>query len=182
MLEALITSRTRIKLMLKFFLNSDSTAYLRGLEPEFGESTNAIRQELNRFEEAGLLTSDSEKNRKVYRANTKHPLFSDINSLVLKYVGIDEIINNVIHELGNPEEVYLTGDLALGIDGKELSLIILCDHIDHDYLERLTQKAQKLISRTIRYIVFTKEEFDQQKAFLNKDKLLLVWKNEDKEL
>jgi len=31
MLQALITSKTRIKLMLKFFLNTSSTGYLRGL-------------------------------------------------------------------------------------------------------------------------------------------------------
>jgi hypothetical protein len=47
MLQALITSRTRIKLLLKFFLNSSNTSYLRDLAAEFGESTNAIRLELN---------------------------------------------------------------------------------------------------------------------------------------
>ena len=51
MIEVLISSKTRIKLLLKFFLNSNSKAYLRGLEQEFAESTNAIRVELNKFEE-----------------------------------------------------------------------------------------------------------------------------------
>ena len=55
MIETLISSKTRIKLLLKFFLNSNTTAYLRSLESEFGESTNAIRIELNRLEEAGML-------------------------------------------------------------------------------------------------------------------------------
>ena len=64
MLQTLITSKTRIKLMLKFFLNSSSTGYLRGLETEFDESTNSIRLELNRFEEAGLLTSITDNNKK----------------------------------------------------------------------------------------------------------------------
>ena len=54
MIETLISSKTRIKLLLKFFLNSNTTAYLRGLEEEFGESTNSIRLELNRFEKAGF--------------------------------------------------------------------------------------------------------------------------------
>ena len=78
MLDALITSKTRIKLMLKFFLNTGATGYLRGLETEFGDSTNAIRLELNRFEEAGLLEAHTESNRKVFQANKKHPLFPDI--------------------------------------------------------------------------------------------------------
>jgi NTP pyrophosphatase (non-canonical NTP hydrolase) len=46
-LDALITSKTRVKMLLKFFTNGTSSAYLRGLAEEFGESTNAIRHELN---------------------------------------------------------------------------------------------------------------------------------------
>ena len=95
MLENLITSKTRIKLMIKFFVNSDTTAYLRNLSEEFGESTNGIRQELNRFEDAKLLESKTEQNKKVYQANTNHPYFKDMHHLLLKYVGIDEIVDSV---------------------------------------------------------------------------------------
>jgi DNA-binding transcriptional regulator PaaX len=67
MIETLISSKTRIKLLLKFFLNSNTTAYLRSLEEEFGESTNSIRIELNRFEKAGFLASHSQANKKYLR-------------------------------------------------------------------------------------------------------------------
>lgn len=165
--------------MLKFFLNTSNRGYLRGLETEFGESTNAIRLELNRFEQAGLLTSSTDGMRKMFQANTRHPLFADINSLVRKYVGMDEIIERVINHLGNPQEVYLMGDLALGLDSDELNLLIIGNGIDHDYLEQLTGKAQKMVARKIGYLVFTPEEFSQQQPKINTEKLLLVWKNED---
>jgi hypothetical protein len=177
MLEALITSKTRIKLMLKFFLNINSTGYLRGLEPEFNESTNAIRLELNRFENVGLLHTISKGNKKIYHANTGHPLFHDINSLIRKYVGIDEIIEKVISHLGDPREVYLIGDLAEGIDSKDISILVVGEDIDHNYLGTLCDKTQNLISRKIRYAVFTVEEFKQQLPVLNKAQLLLVWQN-----
>ena len=99
MLDTLITSKTRIKLLLKFFLNSNNTGYLRDLEGEFRESTNAIRQELNRFENAGLLTSVLSGNKKVFRANTSHPLFRDIHNILLKYTGIDRVMDEVTHDL-----------------------------------------------------------------------------------
>ena len=57
MLDALITSKTRVRLLVKFFLNPTMKAYLRQLADEFGESTNAVRVELNRLKEAGLLES-----------------------------------------------------------------------------------------------------------------------------
>src|ERR1700691_3251059 len=116
MLETLISSRTRIKLLLRLFLNPNSTAYLRGMAEEYNESTNAIRLELNRFEDAGMLMSKNEGNKKVYKANEQHPLFKDINNIVLKYLGIDSIIENVIKRAGNLYKVYLTGDYAVGKD------------------------------------------------------------------
>lgn len=177
MLEALITSKTRIKLMLKFFMNRNSTGYLRGLEAEFGESTNAIRQELNRFEEAGLLVASINGNRKIFKANTQHPLFPDIQSLVRKYVGIDKIIEKVIANLGEPKALYLIGDLALGIDSPEINLIIVGQHIDLDYLETLVEKTQHIIKRKIRYAVFTPEEFALQLPHLDPKKTLKVWEN-----
>ena len=95
MLESLITSQTRIKLLVRFFLNQSNQGYLRGLADEFSESSNAIRVELNRFEKAGLLVSFIKGNKKMYKANPNHPLSRDIHSIVLKYVGID----NAIEEL-----------------------------------------------------------------------------------
>ena len=114
MIEALISSKTRIKLLLKFFLNSSNKAYLRGLEEEFGESTNAIRLELNKLEKAGMVSSDVQGNKKFFTANVKHPLFFDLNSIIRKYVGIDTIIENVIKQLGEVERVYLSGEFAKG--------------------------------------------------------------------
>ena len=69
MIEALISSKTRIKLLLKFFLNSSNKSYLRGLETEFGDSTNGIRLELNKLEEAGLLKTRIKGNKKIFQPN-----------------------------------------------------------------------------------------------------------------
>ena len=85
MIETLISSKTRIKLLLKFFLNSETTSYLRGLESEFGDSTNAIRLELNRLEEAGMLTSSLKGNKRFFKSNTSHPLYTEVHNILLKY-------------------------------------------------------------------------------------------------
>ena len=180
MLDTLITSKTRIKLMLKFFLNSNSSSYLRGLESEFGESSNAIRLELNRFEEAGLLSSLLKSNRKYFRANTKHPLFRDIHSLLLKYVGIDEIIDSVIEKIGDVKEVYLTGDFAKGMNSQIIDLLIVSDHLDKNFLVKLIDKAEKIITRKIRYVIMNLVEAKKYLATLDSTEYLLIWKEEVK--
>ena len=158
MLETLITSKTRIKLLLKFFLNINNQGYLRSLENEFNESTNGIRQELNRFEQAGLLLAESEGNKKLYRANTLHPLFKDLNSIIRKFIGVEEVIEKVIDRLGNVQRVYLEGMIARGLDSDIIDLIIIGDHIDRNYLSNLVEKTEPLIGRKIRYLVFEKDD------------------------
>ncbi|MCB0525547.1 MAG: ArsR family transcriptional regulator [Saprospiraceae bacterium] len=157
MIDALISSKTRIKLLLKFFLNSEATAYLRSLESEFGESTNGIRLELNRLENAGLLRSQAAGNKKIFRANTQHPLFGEIHNILIKHIGLDQIIENVIQRLGNVQKVYLVGEFSKGIDSQVIDLILIGD-FDKTYLTQLVEKAEKLIGRKIRYLIYNNKE------------------------
>ena len=55
MLDSLITSKTRLRLLIKFFINIANKGYLNGLANEFGESTNSVRKELNNLSSAGYL-------------------------------------------------------------------------------------------------------------------------------
>lgn len=178
MLDTLITSKTRIKLLLKFFLNSNSRSYLRNLESEFGESTNSIRLELNKFEKAGLLTTEVDGNKKFFRANTNHPLFNDIHSIILKHIGFDKIVERVIDKLGNLKKVFLVGDFARGIDNKIIDLIFVGQKINKEYLIQLTEKTESLINKKIRYIVFNENEFESYSKNLKKSEILLLWKAE----
>lgn len=173
MIDALITSKTRIKLLLKFFLNSKNASYLRNLESEFGESSNAIRLELNKFEDAGLLQTATEGNKKVFKANTQHPLFSDIQNILMKYTGLDKIIEHVVEKLGKVEEVFLVGDLAKGKNSSMVDLVIV-GNVNKTYLIALIDKAEKLVHKKIRYMVYTSEEF-KANGSLKSDHHLLLW-------
>ena len=174
MLETLISSKTRIKLLLKFFLNSSNKAYLRGLEEEFGESTNAIRLELNKLEKAGMVSSIVQGNKKYFTANIKHPLFFDLNSIIRKYVGIDTIIENVISQLGEVERVYLSGEFAKGNDNHVIDLELV-GKVNTGYLTGLIEKAEPLVKRKIRYVIFSPEEFAELKQSKNLNEKLLIW-------
>jgi hypothetical protein len=100
MINNLIISKTRIKLLLKFFINSQTTTYTQNLESEFGESTNMIRQELVRIENDELISCKTSCNKKVFQANIKYPLFSGINDILMEYTVIDQIINEIVFKFG----------------------------------------------------------------------------------
>ena len=181
MLDALISSKTRVKLLLKFFLNSNTSAYLRSLANEFDESTNAIRVELNRLEQAGMLQYFTDGNRKMYKANTDHPLYEEVHNIVMKTIGIDQLIETVIERLGNVRKVYLVGDFAEGRDSKIIDLVFI-GNIDKKYLISLVERTENLINRRIRYLIYTPGEIENDRPkMISGGASVLLW-SENEEL
>ena len=179
MIRTLITSQTRIKLLKKFFLNSNTRAHLRGLESEFGESSNSIRIELNRFEEAGLLNSLRDGNKKLYQANYQHPLYKDIHNIILKETGIDRVIEKVIHRIGTLLAVYLTGDFAHGKDCEVIELILVGAGIDMEYLGKKVLQAEELVGRKVKCTVLDPDSSGMFLEKFNPCDLLPLWKAEE---
>lgn len=174
MIDTLISSKTRIKILLKFFLNGNTISYLRGLEEEFGDSTNSIRVELNKFEKAGFLTSFTEGNKKLFKANQKHLLFNDIQNMLKKIVGIDHLVKYVMEHIGNLERVYLIGRLAKGLESDIIELVFVGD-INKPYLVELIDKAEKKLNKKITFICYQPAEFDIKKIKQSDMHPLLIW-------
>lgn len=154
MLESLITSKTRLRLLVKFFVNAANQAHMRGLADEFGESTNAIRKELNNLSEAGYLEKKAVGNRIDYRANIDHPLFQSLQSIVRKYLGLDIIVEKVLNRMGEVNQVWLIGDYALGKDSGLIEVEVVGQDLNKDYAMQLSDKVSELVGRKV-HIMFT---------------------------
>lgn len=154
MLDTLITSKTRIKLLTKFFVNASNSGYLRGLAKEFNESTNAIRKELNKLTKAGyLVLIENGKYKKYYKANKKHPLFSTVHSLVLKNLGLDSLVKSILERMGNIKRIVVVGDYAQGIDSGEIEVMVDGVNLNTEYIKILSKKIEKEIGRKVNFMI-----------------------------
>jgi hypothetical protein len=178
LLQSLITSKTRVKLLVKFFLNPGTKSYLREIAGDFGESTNAIRVELNRLTDAKILISHQEGRTIQYQVNQKHGFFHDMVSLVTKYVGFDQLIIHIIDKLGNISKAYVIGDYARGIDSGLIDLVLV-GNVETRKLENLSERAEALIKRKIRTLVLDIDEWNKLKERLELDGSLLLWESEN---
>ena len=151
MLDSLITSKTRIKLLVKFFVTSANSGHLRGLANEFNESTNAIRKELNHLSDAGYLEKKEVSNKIAYRANTKHPMFGLMQQVVHKYLGLDLIVTQVLERMGNVQRIQLSGDYAKGIDSGVIEINITGSEINTEYTESIIPKIEEVIGRKVMF-------------------------------
>jgi DNA-binding transcriptional ArsR family regulator len=176
LLSGLITSKTRIRILMRLFLNPDRHAYLRELADEFNISPSLVREELRQLDEAGFLTSEKKGRQIHYRANSKHPLFADLHSMVKKALGMDHILDSIIERLGNLQAAYLLDDYAEGKDTGIIDLLLV-GNIDQENLNDLSKKAERYIDRKIRTLTISKDEFVSMHQILDKRPMLLLWKN-----
>ena len=156
MLEDLITSKTRLRLLIKFFVSQANKGYLNGLANEMGESTNSIRKELNHLQGAGYLKKVKINNKVEYKADTNHPLFGILRKVVLKHLGLEDLVDKVLERMGNIDQIILVGDYARGNDSGLIEVFLIGKNLNMDYISQLESKIEKLIKRKVSFYLASK--------------------------
>jgi len=119
------------------------------LAEEFGESTNAIRKELNNLTQAGILTKQTDKNKISYQANVTHPFFSNIQEIIRKYLGLDQLLEQILERMGAVSQVVLIGDIAKGIDSGNIEVVIAGEELNESYILNLSSRIEEMIERKV---------------------------------
>jgi hypothetical protein len=166
MLGELITSKTRLRLMIKFFISQANRGYLNGLATEMGESTNSIRKELNHLHSAGYLEKSKSDNKVEYKANTRHPLYEVLRKVILKHLGLEDAVEIVLERMGEVEQIILIGDYAKGIDSGKIEIFLIGANLNMDYIDQLEGKIEKLIKRKVSFYLASKFTSEQNYIIL----------------
>ena len=170
----LISSKTRINILVRFFLNPGTTSYLRELAKEFDVSTNAVREELGQLSRAGFLKAEKCGRQVRYQANDTHPLFPEIRSMVAKVMGIDQVIDGLVGHLGDVDRAYLIDDYAEGKDTGIVDLVLV-GSINMTHLADLSKKTEHYIRRKIRSLVLSQAEFPAFEPLLRQRPHVIIW-------
>ena len=170
MLNTLITSKTRLRLLIKFFISQANKGHLNGLANEMGESTNSIRKELNHLYDAGYLKKIKNDNKVEYQVNSNHPLYETLRNVVLKHLGLEDIVDTILDRIGDVSKIVLIGDYARGVDSGSIEIFIIGDQLNTDYISNLESKIEKLISRKVIFYL--------SKRFVKKQPHLILYSND----
>ena len=170
MLGELITSKTRLRLLIKFFISQANRGYLNGLATEMGESTNSIRKELNHLHDAGYLSKVKNDNKIEYQANSKHPLYEVLRKVVLKHLGLEDVVETVLDRMGNVQKIILVGDYAQGNDTGNIEVFLIGKDLNMEYIIQLEEKIEKLIKRKVSFYLASK--------FLSERKHIMLYESQ----
>lgn len=171
MLKKLFTSSTRVKLLKLFFMNREREFYLRELSRITGENPNSIKRELENLKSIGLITERKRGNQKLYRVNKLCPIHEELRKIVLKTVGIGEVLRENLVKFG-VKFALIYGSFAQGEEVKDsdIDLLIIGD-VDEEELIKIIKKLEEELSREINYILWNRKEF--RKRIKEKHHLLM---------
>ncbi len=131
-----------------------------------GESTNSIRKELNHLHSAGYLNKIRKDNKVEYQVNSKHPLYETLRKVVLKHLGLEDIVDTVLDKMGNINQILLVGDYAEGKDTGNIEIFLIGKNLDMNYINQLEPKIEKIIDRKVSFYLSSKFLSNQKNIIL----------------
>jgi predicted nucleotidyltransferase len=137
--------------------------------------TGAVFRELKKLEGAGLVTVEQIGRQKHYRANPDSPVFEELRGLVLKTVGLVDVLRSALSPLAEQISLaFVYGSLARQTDtaSSDIDLLVISSALTHADLYGVLEAANEQLGRTVNPTVYSPEEFNQRlrdgNAFLSK--------------
>lgn len=160
MLEDLIISRVRQKLLVIFFSDPPSLHHVRDLVRLTNEEINAVRRELANLENAGLLKKENRGNRVYYWLNNHYPLYKELIAIVAKDSGLGEKILKNRNRLGKITYAMLSGKFVrkMPANKDEVDLLLVGDLVMPE-VTLLIKSEEERVGKEINYTVMTNEEY-----------------------
>lgn len=172
--DGLITSKMRVRILMRLFLNPSQQSYIRELADEMGASSSQVSEELKKLTATGLLHTEKKGRQINYSANREHPLYPELHSMVKKALGMDHILESILERLGDLDRVILLDDYAQGRDTGIIDLLLV-GNINQDNLLDIIAKTEKYIGRKIRHLVLNKAEYTRLKPRLDARPQYVLW-------
>ena len=156
----LLGSETMTKILAKLVLNSDSSFYMRELEKELDVNFILIYRELNKLKKLGLVTDERRGKIRLFKINKSSPIYPEIRSLILKTVGIGDVIRTALNGVGKIRYALVFGSIPKGIEkaGSDIDLLLV-GVVDEEKLITKIKNAEDKIGREINYIIWSEKEF-----------------------
>lgn len=163
-LSDFIISRVRIKLLTIFLAKPGEMYYVRELTRLAKEEINAIRRELKRMQEVGMLKSEKRGNRLYYTYKTSYPYYPELLSLVVKSSSLGQQLIKNKSKLGFVKYAFLSQKLIRGLDRnpEHIDLLII-GQVIMPQLSLIVKKLEKTLDTEINYSSMTEEEYKYRK-------------------
>ncbi len=163
-LKDFLVSRVRVKLLKAFLSNPEEIYYVRQLVRKTEEEINAVRRELGRMEERGMVKKEARANRLYYSFRKDYPFYNDLLSLVAKTTGLGQQIIKQKNKIGRIKYAMLSGKLVRRKAHEQIDVdLLVVGDVVLPQLAAIVKEFEGSLKREINYTAMTKDEFEFRK-------------------
>jgi predicted nucleotidyltransferase len=185
-------SQVQQRVLALIFGHPERSFYTSEIVRRIHSGTGAVERELSRLERSGLVSVERVGNQKHFRANRESPVFAELQSLVVKTVGLAEPLRKALQPYSNKiKAAFVYGSVAKGSDTarSDIDLMVIGDELTYSDLYSALQDAESLFQRKVSPLFLSVKDWrrksSQKDSFANKvkaqPKLLILGSEEDVE-
>jgi len=187
MLSEILSSKVRAEVFRLLFGLNDNALHVREIGRRSGFAVGTVQTEMKKLHKLDLVLKRRDGNRLYYRANQQHPIFSEIQALVIKTVGLLDVLKGALADEKAIRVSFVFGSIVGGSEkaGSDIDIMVIGD-LGLRSLTRLLHGLTEKLGREINPYVLTPEEFNIRKSqndhFLSqvlKDSKLFIIGDED---
>lgn len=159
-----LKSKVTSKILNYFFLNSNSSLYVNELSEKLSLDKRNLVKKLKELEREGLLKIESRGNLKLYSGNKKYPLYNEYKRIVLKTLGFEKKLTDLLKDVKGIKMVYIYGSYAedkLKVHS-DIDLLVVGNH-KIIALQKKVNSLQKEIDREINTVNMDESDFNKRK-------------------
>jgi len=187
-LSEILSSKVRAEVFRLLFGLNEKALHVREIERRSGFAIGTIQTEMKKLYKLNLVLKKRDGNRLYYRANRQHPIFCDIHALVVKTVGLLDVLKDALVGEKVIRAAFIFGSIAEGSEKADSDIdLLVIGEIGLRSLSRLLQGLTEELGREINPYVLAPEEFSLRKSenehFLSKvlmsPKLFIIGDEDD---
>lgn len=188
MLQHIIPSKARRKILSFFFQHPGENYYLRRVVREVDEEVNAVKRELDILTEEKLLLRERRLNKIYYSLNKNYHFYDEFMRIFTKTNQLASQVYDNLSKIGKLKFIALSMKLPKNVPIKEDEIYALfIGTIVVPEVDSIMKETEKTYGRSINYTVMTEEEFIYRKKnndpfiwrFLKQPKIMLVGVEEE---
>ena len=157
----------RQRVLAVLFGSPDRSFYANELIALARSGSGAVQRELASLLAAGLITVRDQGNQKHYQANAASPVFAELRGLVLKTVGLADVLRAALAPLGDQvAAAFVYGSVARQQDtaASDVDVLIVSDALGYAEVFGALESAAQTLGRTINPTLYTRAELARRRA------------------
>jgi predicted nucleotidyltransferase len=159
-MDRLFGSKTRVSLLSKLLMNADKSWYIRELSRALEIPYSMLYKEVKNLVSLGVINEEKRGKVTLVSVNKSLPFFAELKSLMVKTVGLSDLLRTALSELKEIRYALVYGSFASGEESvsSDVDLLII-GNLDEERVLNVVGKVEKEVEREINYILWSKREF-----------------------